>query len=89
MANRGDINLGDEVQDTISGFKGICVAITNWLNGCQRVSIAPQAMKDGVPYDPQTFDVEQLVIVKAAARNEPLRKTGGDRPSIGRAADPR
>ena len=36
-------NLGDEVKDTITGFKGIVVARTEWLNGCARVTVQPQS----------------------------------------------
>lgn len=31
-----NITLGCIVRDTIGGFNGTAVAITDWLNGCRR-----------------------------------------------------
>lgn len=83
-----EIHLGDVLKDTITGFKGVAIASTNWLNGCVRVTLQPQELKDGKPIEAQTFDVEQLEIVKAAKPRATPPK-GGDRPTISRAADPR
>jgi hypothetical protein len=85
------IELGDEAKDSITGFSGVVVAITTWLNGCRRIAIQPKKLdKDGKPRDNQTFDVEQVVLVKAAKKPEAalLRKVGGPFPSPVRAADP-
>lgn len=30
------IQLGDKVKDTITGFTGVAVCISKWLNGCVR-----------------------------------------------------
>lgn len=87
MANRGDIRLGDEAKDSITGLTGVVVAITVWLNGCERVSIQPRELKDGRPVEPSAFDVEQLEVVKASA-SVPLRKTGGPHDPPTRHADP-
>ena len=35
-------NLGDEVKDKVSGFKGVIVAQTMWLNGCARILVQSQ-----------------------------------------------
>ncbi len=32
------IKLGSEVEDLVTGFKGIAAAETEWLNGCFRIS---------------------------------------------------
>ena len=60
------INLGDKVKDRISGVVGIVVARTEWLYGCVRCTVQPQA-KDGKPVDPATIDEPQLVVLKAGA----------------------
>lgn len=74
-------NLGDEVKDTITGFKGIVVARTEWLNGCARVTVQPQKLKsDGTPVESQTFDEFQLVVLKSAKMAVGRRDTGGPRP---------
>lgn len=85
---RQKISLGDKARDTISGFEGIVVAITNWLNGCQRITIAPQKIHDGKVIDSHTFDAEQVAVVTPAA---PLAvaPTGGPSIAPTRAADPR
>lgn len=85
---KDDFKLGDVLKDQITGFKGVAICRTDWLNGCTRVTIQPQDLKDGKPIEAQTFDVEQLELVKSA---KPVRVTphGGDRPEPARRADPR
>lgn len=81
------LKLGDEARDKITGFKGIVIAITNWLNGCQRISIQPQELKDGKPIDAHVFDAEQVeVVVQTPAA--PAKPHGGPAISPVRAKDP-
>jgi hypothetical protein len=75
-----ECNLGDIVKDSITGLKGTVIAKTEWLNGCWRIIIQPNEIKEGRPVDPSTFDVEQLVMVKAKNVAMPAKRTGGDRP---------
>lgn len=82
------MKLGDIVRDTISGFKGVLVARTEWLNGCVRLTIQPNYMHEGKLLDNQTFDIEQCVLVKAA-KPQVVAATGGERQNISRAKDPR
>lgn len=70
------IRLGDEAQDTITGFKGIVVGITEWLYGCRRIGIVSQKLnKDGRVDDPLWFDELQVKVTKqgkvAPARSAP------------------
>lgn len=83
------IALGDQVKDTITGFDGIVVAITNWLNGCRRITIQPKALHEGKPIESQTFDENQLSVVKADAFKEGTHETGGPRPEPARPRAPR
>lgn len=79
MAKRGDIKLGDTVKDTITGVEGVVVCISDWLNGCQTISVQQRELnKDGHPHDRLPFDVEQLEVVPQAARVPTMAKTGGD-----------
>ncbi len=64
--------LGAIMRDTVTGFEGVVVNITTWLNGCVRYGLKPRELRDGVPIATQHFDVEQL---------EPVR---GKRPSVGK-----
>ena len=82
------INLGDVAKDKITGFEGVVVADTAWLNGCRRLTLQPQKLKDGKSLETETYDVTHLVLVKARAFTG-QQKTGGPRPSPTRARDPR
>lgn len=53
------INLGDNATDSMTGYFGIVVGITEWLYGCRRIAIQAIALKDGKPQEPEWFD-EQL-----------------------------
>lgn len=59
------IELGDRAKDRITGFEGIVVAEMAWLFGCRRLTLQPEALKDGKPVDRQTFDepeVERIAV---------------------------
>lgn len=71
------IRLGDLVRDKITGFKGIAVGRTEWLNGCVRYGIQPKEMKDSKPVESQWFDQEQIEIVKPQAYDVKPKPTGG------------
>ncbi len=77
---------GDKVKDRITGYTGIVVATTTWINGCHRYVIQAQELKDGKPVDSHTFDEQELQLVQANALNlqqkpaEPVSKTGGPTP---------
>jgi hypothetical protein len=62
------VNLGDRVRDTITGFEGIVVGRSEWLSthGARRITCQGQTLKDGLPTDPVTFDEAQLFILKRA-----------------------
>lgn len=72
------VKLGDEVIDTITGFKGIAVGNTTWIHGCSRITIQPKGLdKDGKIFEPQTFDEPQLKIIKKKKVKEGNHTTGG------------
>ena len=75
-----NIQLGDKARDSITGYTGIVIARTEWLNGCWRITIQAQELKDGKPVDNQTFDAEQVEVVDAKHKPEPARRTGGPFP---------
>lgn len=85
---KDDFALGDVLKDSITGFKGVAICRTEWLNGCLRVTLQPQDLKDGKPIEAQTFDVEQLDLVKRAKPRD-VKPHGGDRAEPARRADPR
>lgn len=76
------VQLGQECKDVVTGFKGTVVAITEWLNGCRRVTLQPKIGKDGKIPDNHTFDEPQLEVsgpgvAKTIKRNT---ETGGPLP---------
>ena len=73
------LRLGDVAKDRISGFSGTIVAITEWLNGCRRITIQPSQLFEGKPVDNHTFDAEQIEKVSEGP-SQTKKPTGG--PSI-------
>lgn len=62
------IRPGDKVRDTITGFTGIAVCRSEWLNGPARIAVQGSSLKDGLPSDKaQHFDEPQLDVVKQGA----------------------
>jgi hypothetical protein len=76
--------LGDEVRDRTTGLVGIATSLTEFMNGCSRVSIQAKLDKDGAPpkhYHADYQDVERvgdgLNVKKESAATAPKPKTGG------------
>lgn len=82
------IELGEEAKDIVSGFQGVCIARTEWLNGCTRVTLQPKVGKDGKLPDNGTFDEPQLKRVGKGVGPGP-KDTGGPIPKPIRARDPK
>lgn len=78
MIPNSNMNLGDEIRDTISGFKGICSGKAEWLYSCTKVMITPKALdkKTGKPAESDWFDEPQTERVKKEVV-KPKNNTGG------------
>lgn len=75
------INLGDEVEDIISGFKGIAVERAIWLWGCNRICIQPKVKKNNEKIkDSCWFDESSIKTINKKIIKEKKEKRGG--PSI-------
>ena len=75
-------SLGDKVTDPITGFTGVIVGITQWMQGCAVASVQPPMGADGKVPESHGFDVTRIVMAeKAAATIEPQRVTGGPQPT--------
>ena len=69
--------LGAEVKDKITGFKGLVVGRTEYLTGCRRYTLQSRSLgKDGKPQDWLTFDEDQLELSRKAAPKK-IRTPGG------------
>lgn len=71
------INLGDEVKDKVTGFRGVVIAITSWLYGCRRVTVQPPMGKDGKVPEGMVFDEPSVNIVKSGKIRPGSNHTGG------------
>jgi hypothetical protein len=74
------VNLGDKVKDVVTGLTGIAVAKTHYLQGCARIGVQPQELKDGKPVEASWFDEPQLEVIEVGAINlktDQSEKPGG------------
>lgn len=80
------IKLGNEVQDTLSGFKGHATIIMIPLFGVGRIAIEPKLDKDGKLPDSVFFDEQRVKVITAkappvVAEMPPARNTRGAAPA--------
>lgn len=60
-----DIELGDEVKDTLNGWTGVTVGIIAMINGTTEIVVeATKLDKDGAVTPAKVFHSERLVIIK-------------------------
>jgi hypothetical protein len=72
------IKLGDKVRDTITGFKGIAIARSIWLTGCDRITIQPEGLnKEGKTFEQLTFDEGTVEVIKAKKHKRVNNEGGG------------
>lgn len=74
--------LGTEVQDTLSDYKGTIVWRTEYMFGCVRYGIQAKELFEGKTIDTHAFDEPQLKIIKQEKpKKTATRRTHGERPS--------
>ena len=83
------LKLGDLAKDGITGFTGIVVCRSEWLNGCVRLTLQPKALKDGRPVEQETFDIEQLQSAHGSAFKPRCVPSGGPKPTPARHPAPK
>jgi len=71
------IKLGDKAKDSITGFTGTVVGITEWIHGCRRIHLQPKVNKEGVIPDSQNFDEPALIIVTPKVIKKRKSRRGG------------
>ena len=58
------IKLGDKVKDSITGYIGICVGITEFMNGCRRIGIQGKKLdQNNLPVDLYWIDETTVSVV--------------------------
>ena len=59
------IELGDRVEDRITGLSGIVVVKSEYMNGCRRFGVQPEKLaKDGTIPKDEWFDEPSLIVVQ-------------------------
>ena len=72
-----EIKLGDKVRDKITGFMGIAVAKTEFLNGCIQFNVLPKGDKINKMPDEISIDEQSLEIVKVKRKKKIKKEMGG------------
>jgi hypothetical protein len=78
------IKLGNQVKDVVSGFKGIVVALIEYINGCDQCCVQPPVDKEGKIPDAQYFDYKRLKIIGKSIQL-PMEDTGGPQRDVPRS----
>lgn len=60
----GGIGLGDRVQHRVTGLVGIVESVTDWLNGCTRIGVKPEALHEGSTIAREYFDEPELDLME-------------------------
>ena len=71
------IKLGSKVKCKISGFIGIAVARTEFINGCIQYSVAGKVKKDGNLPEEIGIDEGSLEVIKKLKSKIKKKETGG------------
>ncbi|HDK42067.1 MAG TPA: hypothetical protein ENG87_01705 [Candidatus Pacearchaeota archaeon] len=72
-----EIKLGSKVRNKISGFVGIAVARTEFLNGCIQYNVQPKAGKDNKVPEDIAVDVGSLEMIQPKKVKIKKKDTGG------------
>ena len=67
-------NIGDRLQDKVSGYTGIVSGITKYATGCIHYGLAAEHVKENKIPDWQWFDEGQLKLVKESVVKFEFRK---------------
>ena len=65
------ITLGNKARDRITGFEGIVVGKTVYINGCVSLLVRPRVDKDGKFPDGQWIDEPHLELIEGGIDVEP------------------
>ena len=73
------VERGDKVKDRVSGFVGIAVCETKYLQGCTRFGVQAIVKNNEPPKNWEYFDVTQLkVILKRVVKIEQMKNPDDD-----------
>lgn len=56
------IKLGELYKDRVTGFEGVAISKTEYLNGCVSILLQPKSLnKEGKPTESEYFDIQRLI----------------------------
>lgn len=58
------IEIGDIARDKVTGYSGVVIGHTKWLNGCDRIGIRSKKLKDGKPQGAEWFDEMEIEVLE-------------------------
>jgi len=82
MTSIGAPQLGDKVEEIVSGYEGIVVGVCEYLWGCQQVLVS-RASKDGKP-ESEWYDIGRIEVLERDALQPvgiALISDGADKPA--------
>lgn len=56
------VEIGDTVRDTITGFEGKVIGITQWTTGCARANVQPRVSTADPSKIPEAYAVDVLTL---------------------------
>lgn len=63
-----NITLGDEVEDTVTGFRGVAIGRHMFLNGTTSITVQPVMEQYGYLPDSEIFAERALIVVKTKSK---------------------
>jgi hypothetical protein len=69
--------VGDKVKCIHTGFTGIAVSKTEFINGCVQYGVAPAATSKNIYQEDVCIDEQSLKVVPTKKKKAVVRKTGG------------
>jgi hypothetical protein len=73
------VQLGDNIQDAISGFTGIATALAVYITGCKQVLVQPPMKATGEFVESRWFDMDRMTILTKKAFTLPVSSPGSDK----------
>lgn len=70
-------NLGDRVKDKVTGFEGIVIGKSKWLNNCDTVGVKGKVKEDGTVPEAVWFDEMQVEVIEENVIKRVSQNTGG------------
>jgi hypothetical protein len=84
MVTVATVELGDQVRDKVTGFKGIVTGKAQYLTGCKQVMVTPKVGDDGKYVDACWLDVDRVEVLGKEAIKIDVVDNGGPQQSPSR-----